>query len=100
MASTIPTEVQERIRLAVRTYVYSKGISQVELAAKMNIRTQTLYNYLSHGQITDRTVRKLSEALDYPYALLVNGLPYTEESQIDQILRRLQRIEEMLNIKY
>lgn len=97
--SSIDPQIQESIRANVRAFMSVRGVTLQQLADKMGIKTQSLQNYFSTTNITARTVHKLSDALGYPYELLINGQPYVGDNDIMRLERRIRRIEEILNIK-
>lgn len=92
-------ELQDRICSNIRAYMAANALTPQDVADRMGIQRQSVNNYLSQKNLSERSIKKFSEALDYPYQLLVNGIPYTGEDKIAELERRLHRLEELLNIK-
>ena len=73
----LTSERQSQIRDCIRAYITAKGITKEELAHSMGYSSaQTVHNYLSTKPLSERTIKKFSEALEYPYELLLKGEPY------------------------
>ena len=89
-------DLQAQIRARIRGFLMSKGLTEVELAARMGLKEQTVRNYLSGSRLSVDTVRKFSDALSYPFELLVKGEPYVEETSIEMLERRVSSLEERL----
>lgn len=73
----IPAELpQKEIRGCVKTHLKAKGMTYKDLADRMLLSERTVTNYLSTVRMSARTVKKISEALDYPFELLIRGEQY------------------------
>lgn len=96
---TLSPEVQQKIRLAVKKYLKSNGLTEPDLAQLMGLRPQSVINYLSTANITPKTVKKMAEALNYPYELLLRGEFYLGPNRIDDLERRIEVLERMMGIK-
>ena len=88
---------QERIRACIRSYMAASGLSFQDLAGRMGYTSaQTVQNYLSSKPLSEKTVRRFSEALGYPFGLLLEGKPYHPEDAIARLEERVARIEAYL----
>lgn len=89
-------ERQRAIRIAVKKYLQANNISAAGLAGLMGLKTQTVVNYLSKAEISPRTVKKMSDALNYPYDMMIQGLYWEGESKMQELERRIKAIEDFL----
>lgn len=92
----LDSETQRRIRICVSKYLQLNGIEAAELAERMGIKRQSVLNYLSTATLTPRTIQKISEALRYPYELLIRGEEYYGTNRMDDLERRIKAIEDFL----
>ena len=65
-----------KIRECVKAYLKVKGYTYKDLANRIQLTERTVTNYLSTVRMSARTVKKISEALDYPFELLIRGEQY------------------------
>jgi len=88
---------QEAVRSAIRQYMESHGLTQVWLASRLGYKTrQSVYNYMSNVNFTAGVLKKWSEVLNYPYELLVDGIPYDTQDE-QTIGDRLKAMEERIH---
>ena len=90
------SELQDKIRGCVKKFGSAHGMTDADLAEKMGVSLQTVRNYLSSSKLTLRTVKRMSEALSYPYSLLSKGDLYLGETKIQELERRIKAIEDFL----
>lgn len=90
---------QQNIRIAIKKYLHANKLSETKLAEIMGLKPQTVINYLSSADITPKTVRKFSDALDYPYDLLIAGEYWEGETKMQELERRIRAIEDFLGFK-
>lgn len=96
--SSFTPELQEKMRDNIRSFMKLHNIDYQEIADQMGIQKQSLHNLLSKGTLSEKKARQLSEVLNYPYAMLIAGQPFLRETTLDEVVRRLERIERLLNI--
>ena len=84
----------QRIRDCVKSYLKSRGMTYRELAERMQLTERTVTNYLSSIPMSAKTVRRISEALDYPYDLLIRGEQYVDPKTREGLEERLRKLEE------
>ena len=89
-------ELQDKIRICIKKFLAAHGMTDADLAERMGVSLQTVRNYLSSSKLTLRTVKRMSEALSYPYSLLSKGELYLGETKIQELERRIKAIEDFL----
>lgn len=87
---------QQKIRIAVKKYLQANKLNEPKLAEMMGLRPQTVINYLSTADITPKTVRKISDALGYPYDLLIHGEYWEGETKMKELERRIRALEDFV----
>lgn len=88
--------MQQNIRIAIKKYLHTNKLSEPELAKMMGLRPQTIINYLSKTDITPKTVKKISDALNYPYDLLIQGEYWEGETKMQELERRIKALENLV----
>lgn len=86
-------DLQAQIRACIKGFLMSKGLTEVELGARMGLKEQTVRNYLSGTRLSTDTIRKFADVLSYPYELLLKGEPYVEETSLEMLERRVSSLE-------
>ncbi len=93
----MPEELQKAIRSCIRAYMKSQNISAEELAVKMNYKNpQAIHNYLSSKALSEKTVQKFAQALEYPYDLLIRGEFYPGPGAFMDLANRVRALEETI----
>ena len=87
---------QQKIRIVVKRYLQANKLSERELAEMMGLRPQTITNYLSRTDITPKTVRKISDALRYPYDFLIHGEYWEGETRMQELERLIKALEDFV----
>lgn len=88
--------MQQKIRIAVKKYLQANKLNEPRLAEMMGLKPQTVTNYLSSAAITPKTVKKISDALGYPYDLLIQGEYWEGETKMQELERRIKALEEFV----
>ena len=84
-----------QIRDCIRAYMTARGIAAEDLAPLMGYTSaQTINNYLSTKPISRKNLQKFSQALEYPYDLLVRGEPYYGPGAYAALEARVAALEE------
>lgn len=96
MAIKIDPETQQKIRTAIKQYLQVHMITEIELADKMGKGISTVRNYLSKSKISAGTVKLFSDALGYPYSMLIRGEYWEGETEMKKLERRIKEIEDFL----
>ena len=92
---TLPDELPlPKIRECIKTHLKVKGYTYKELAGKLGITERSMTNYLSTTRMSPKTVRRIAEALDYPYELLVRGEQYYSPDTNAQWQERFQQLQD------
>jgi len=90
----MPVVSQDAIRDCIRSFMQSKGLSNKDLAESMDLSTQTINNYLSKKDMSDKTIGKIAAALGYPTEMLLNGQRYYGTNTVDQLAERINALEQ------
>ena len=88
--------MQLKIRIAVKKYLQANKLNELRLAEMMGLKPQTVINYLSSADISPKTVKKISEALGYPYDLLIQGEYWEGETKMKELERRIKALEDFV----
>ena len=92
---TLPEELPlPKIRECIKTYLKVKGYTYKELANKLDITERSMTNYLSTTRMSPKTVKRIAEAIDYPYELLVQGEQYYSPDTNAQWQARFQQLQD------
>lgn len=93
-ANPLDAAMQQSIRIAVKKYLLANKLTEHRLAEMMGLKPQTVINYLSSADITPKTVKKISDALGYPYGLLIQGEYWEGETKMQELERRIKALED------
>lgn len=93
----LDADLQAKIRSCIKAFLNSRGMTEADLAEKMGLKVQTVWNYLARTELTAKTVKKFSDALSYPYDLLIEGEPYAETARLQDLEKRVSEAEKRLD---
>ena len=94
----MPEVSQDTIRDCIKSYLLSKGMTYKDLADRVGLSTQTVYNYMSKKVMSDQTIIKIAHALNYPVDMLMNGQRYYGANTVEELAERLNALEERVRV--
>ena len=84
----------------IRTFRKTRGMTQEELAVRLNVVRQTVSKWEKGQSVPDADLlQKLAEILEVPVSGLLGGMAEREPEQTDEIALQLSRINEQLAIR-
>ena len=84
---------QNAVRSCIKTYLHVNGMTYKDLAEKSGYTLNYISNCMSNFDITTKAIKKFSEALDYPYDLLVRGEQFYGTSALQKLEERMRKLE-------
>ena len=84
---------QDTVRDCIKSYLLSKGLSYQDLADRLNLKIQTVNNYMSTKPMSQKTIGKIATALDYPRELLIRGERYYGPDAYLELEKRVRELE-------
>ncbi len=92
----MPNIDQRAVRDCIKSFLQTKGLSYQDLADRLNLKIQTVNNYMSTKPISPKTLGKIAKALDYPEELLLRGERYYGPDAYAELEKRVQELERIV----
>ncbi len=87
---------QEEARKCIKSFLQANGITHQELAEKTGYSLNYVNSFLTNINLTEKVLKRISTALDYPYSLLAKGEKYYGPSAYERLEERVNNLETLV----